>query len=136
MRALLVALALLAACAPKSKTKTTTSSSSTTSGDVQIGMATWYATGTMTASGERYNKRAMTAAHRKLPFGTKVRVTHRRSGKSVVVRINDRGPFGSKKRIIDVSEAAAEKLGIISEGVAPVRVEVVSRPETKKSRKR
>jgi rare lipoprotein A len=53
-------------------------------------------------------------------------VTHQRSGKSVTVRINDRGPFGSKQRIIDVSKGAAEKLGIISEGVAPVAVEVVT----------
>jgi len=99
-------------------------------------MATWYATGTMTASGEPYDKRAMTAAHRKLPFGTVVRVTHRRTGKSVTVRINDRGPFGSKKRIIDVSEAAAEKLGIIVEGVAPVKVEILARPEPKKKKKK
>lgn len=126
-----VMVVLVAACATHAKKRSGTGTGTGTS-DVQIGMATWYATGTMTASGERYDKRAMTAAHRKLPFGTKVRVTHRRSGKSVVVRINDRGPFGSKKRIIDVSEAAAEKLGIIDEGVAPVRVEVVSRPQRKK----
>ena len=132
MRAIVVGLALVAAaCGPARPKQATTTSSSTTDGNVQTGLATWYATGTMTASGERYNKRAMTAAHRKLPFGTIVRVTHQRSGKSVTVRINDRGPFGSKKRIIDVSEAAAEKLGIIAEGVAPVRLEVLERGKKK-----
>jgi rare lipoprotein A len=69
----------------------------------------------------------MTAAHRKLPMNTRVRVTHAKTGRSVVVRINDRGPYGSKKRIIDVSEAAAKKLGIIDEGVAAVKVDVVGR---------
>ncbi len=92
------------------------------------GMATWYGGrhhGGPTASGERFDKRAMTAAHRTLPMGTRVRVTHQKNGRSVVVRINDRGPFGNKRRIIDVSEAAARQLDMIDEGVAPVRVEVV-----------
>ena len=95
-------------------------------GKVQIGLSAWYGGkhhGGPTASGERFNKHAMTAAHRKLPFGTRVRVTHRKTGKSVVVRINDRGPYG--RAIIDVSEAAAKELGIIKEGVAPVRIEVL-----------
>lgn len=105
-----------------------------TVGSVQLGMATWYATGTMTASGERFDKGALTAAHRTLPFGTIVRVTHRKSHKRVDVRINDRGPFGSKRRIIDVSEAAARRLGIIDEGVAPVRVEVLRRGSGKRRR--
>jgi rare lipoprotein A len=131
IRALLV-MFLIACGSPRPKAKTP---SSTPTSNVQLGMATWYATGTMTASGERYNKRDMTAAHRKLPFGTIVRVTHRRTGRSVVVRINDRGPFGSKKRIIDVSEAAAEKLGIVDEGVAPVRVEVIGRKKPKKPKR-
>lgn len=103
-------------------------------GNVQSGLATWYATGTMTASGERFDKRAMTAAHRTLPFGSVVLVKHRRTGKRVKVRINDRGPFGSKKRIIDVSQAAAEKLGIIDEGVAPVTVEVLVRGSGRRKR--
>ena len=139
-RLLMIAMTVLAvaACGSSRTTKTTTprGGRGEPSGTVQTGMATWYATGTMTASGERFDKNAMTAAHRTLPFGTVVRVTHRRTRKSVTVRINDRGPFGSKKRIIDVSEAAAEKLGIISEGVAPVRVEVLSRPEKKPKKKR
>lgn len=138
MRAVVIGVAVMvAACATTQKKRTGTGTGTgTLEREVQVGMATWYASGTMTASGERYNKRAMTAAHRKLPFGTVVRVTHRRTGKSVTVRINDRGPFGSKKRIIDVSEAAAERLGIIVEGVAPVRVEVLERPAKKPKKKR
>ena len=81
----------------------------------QCGNASWYALTSKTASGERMNPSAMTAAHRSLPFGTKVRVTNKRNGKSVVVRINDRGPF-IKGRVIDVSKAAARELGFISRG--------------------
>jgi rare lipoprotein A len=88
------------------------------------GMASWYGEGQMTASGERFDKHKMTAAHRTLPLGTYVRVTNKRNGKSVVVRINDRGPYGHG-RIIDLSEAAAKKLDMIDAGVAPVTVEVV-----------
>lgn len=78
--------------------------------------------GRKTASGAIFNKHAMTAAHPKLPFGTRVRVTHVRNGRSVVVTINDRGPF-VKSRIIDVSRAAAEQLGMVQQGVARVRLE-------------
>jgi rare lipoprotein A len=95
---------------------------------VQEGYASWYGGslhGGPTASGERFNKNAMTAAHRTLPMQTRVRVTNKRNGRSVVVRINDRGPFGKKTRIIDVSEAAARQLGMIEAGVVPVRLEVV-----------
>jgi rare lipoprotein A len=95
---------------------------------VQEGYATWYGGslhGGPTASGERFNKNAMTAAHRTLPLQTRVRVTNKRNGRSVLVRINDRGPFGKKNRIIDVSEAAARQLGMIEAGVVPVRVEVI-----------
>jgi rare lipoprotein A len=99
----------------------------------QRGYATWYGTspgqeGGPTASGERFHRNALTAAHRTLPMGTVVRVTATRSGRSVVVRINDRGPFGDRSRIIDLSEAAARQLGIIDAGVAPVTIEVLSRP--------
>jgi rare lipoprotein A len=92
----------------------------------QKGQASYYSDklhGRKTASGERYNKKAMTAAHRKLPFNTVVKVTSTRTGKSVVVRINDRGPF-AKGRIIDLSRAAAEQVGMIKSGVAHVIVEV------------
>jgi rare lipoprotein A len=93
----------------------------------QQGMATFYGDeqGTKTASGERFDKRAMTAAHRTLPFGTRVRVTNLKNGRTVEVRINDRGPFGKRKRIIDVSEGAARQLGMIDAGVVPVTIEVL-----------
>lgn len=91
------------------------------------GMASWYGPGfhgNRSASGERFNQNALTAAHRSLPFGTKVRVTNVRNGRSVVVRINDRGPF-TRGRIIDLSAAAARIVGVMQSGVAPVRVEVL-----------
>ena len=78
----------------------------------------------MTSSGERFDKRAMTAAHKTLPLGTKVRVTSAASGRSVIVRINDRGPFKGG-RVIDMSEAAAEQLQMTSAGLAPVKIEVL-----------
>lgn len=81
----------------------------------QCGSASWYALTSKTASGERMNPAAMTAAHRSLPFGTKLKVTNQRNGKSVVVRINDRGPF-IKGRVIDLSKAAAGQLGFIGAG--------------------
>lgn len=93
----------------------------------QIGAASWYGSkyhGRKTSSGERYNKNDMTAAHKTLPFGTMVKVTNPANDQSVVLRINDRGPFVGK-RIIDVSEAAARKLGMHADGVAKVVVEVI-----------
>jgi rare lipoprotein A (peptidoglycan hydrolase) len=92
----------------------------------QSGMASYYWQGQMTASGVRFNPSAMTAAHRSLPFGTKVRVTNKRNGKSVIVTINDRGPF-IRGRIIDLSNAAAGIIGMRSAGVAPVTVERIAR---------
>ncbi len=89
------------------------------------GMASYYGYRSKTASGEMMNPNAMTAAHKTLPFGTRVRVTNTRTGNSVVVRINDRGPF-IRGRIIDVSTGAARSLGMIGSGVAPVVVEIVS----------
>lgn len=93
------------------------------------GLASWYGPGfhgRRSANGEIYNQNALTAAHRSLPFGTRVRVTNTRTGRSVVVRINDRGPYAGG-RIIDLSAAAAQILGVIHTGVAPVRVEVLGR---------
>ena len=87
----------------------------------QVGHASWYALRSRTASGEMMNPSAMTAAHRSLPFGTKVVVENLNNGKSVVVRVNDRGPF-IKGRIIDVSKAAASSLGMLGAGTARVRV--------------
>jgi rare lipoprotein A len=93
--------------------------SSVNMASAQCGRASWYALYSKTASGERMNPSAMTAAHRSLPFGTKVAVTNKRNGKTVVVRINDRGPF-IKGRVIDLSKAAAQKLGFIGAGHTPV----------------
>lgn len=87
----------------------------------QCGKAAWYAHTGRTASGETANPNGLTAAHRTLPFGTRVTVTNLRNGRSVTVRINDRGPFGGG-RIIDVTRAAAQQLGMINAGVVPVRV--------------
>lgn len=87
----------------------------------QRGMAVYYV-------GKPDAGSAMTAAHLTLPFGTLVRVTHARTQRSVVVRVNDRGPFGRPERVIDLSTDAARALGIIDEGVAPVTLEVLQRP--------
>ncbi len=93
----------------------------------QCGGASWYKLSGRTASGERNNPAALTAAHRSLPFGTRVRVENLRNGKFVVVRINDRGPFIGG-RVIDVSKAAAQQLGMVSSGTAKVRLVVDGRP--------
>lgn len=90
----------------------------------QCGKASWYKMGTRTASGERMNASALAAAHRSLPFGTKVRVENLSNGRSVVVRINDRGPFAGG-RVIDLTQGAAERIGMIRSGVARVKVTVV-----------
>jgi rare lipoprotein A len=93
------------------------------------GVASYYGydgSGNRTATGERFNPEGMTAAHRSLPFGTRVRVTNTRNGRSVVVRINDRGPY-IRGRIIDISVGAARILGMMGSGVAPVRIEVLGR---------
>ncbi|RMH16713.1 MAG: septal ring lytic transglycosylase RlpA family protein [Gemmatimonadetes bacterium] len=98
-------------------------------GFVQEGMASWYGQefhGRRTSSGEPYDMFAMTAAHRELPLPTYVRVTNLENGRSVVVRVNDRGPFhDTESRIIDLSYAAAYKLRIIGPGTARVRVEAI-----------
>ncbi len=94
---------------------------------IPAGEASWYGPGfhgKTTASGEIYNQRAMTAAHKTLSFGTRVRVTNAENGRSVVVRINDRFP-NTKNRIIDLSEAAFEQLAPPARGVIPVKLEVL-----------
>ncbi|WP_415007104.1 septal ring lytic transglycosylase RlpA family protein [Aestuariivirga sp.] len=88
------------------------------------GMASYYKHGKRTANGERFNPGGLTAAHRSLPFGTHVQVTNLGNGKSVVVRINDRGPF-VRSRIIDLSYGAARAVGVASSGVAKVRLTVL-----------
>lgn len=97
-------------------------------GSEAVGFASFYGPefhGRRTASGERYDSNALSAAHRTLPFGTLVRVTNLKNGKSVVVTITDRGPF-RRGRIVDVSRRAARELGFLRAGVTRVRLEVVS----------
>ncbi len=96
--------------------------------DTIRGTASWYGKsyhGRTTASGEKYDMYAMTAAHKTLPFGTRVRVTNLGNGKSIVVKINDRGPF-IRGRIIDLSRKAAERLGFRNAGLAEVKLEILS----------
>ncbi len=107
-------------------------------GSVQKGKATWYGGkfhGHKTASGEIFDKHSMTAAHRTLPFGTIVKVTNLKNGRSVTLRINNRGPYG-KGRIIDVSEAAARRLKMVSAGVVPATVEVLKLGKGRKRHKK
>ena len=96
-------------------------------GNIYRGIASWYGPnfhGKKTSNGEWYDMYAMTAAHKTLPMNTIVKVTNLLNGKSVIVRINDRGPF-VKNRIIDLSYAAAKKIGVVSHGTAPVRLEIL-----------
>jgi rare lipoprotein A len=93
-------------------------------GDSASGVASFYSHGQQTANGERFNPNELTAAHRSLPFGTKVRVTNLNNGQSVTVRINDRGPYVAG-RSIDVSHSAAQSLGMVGQGVAKVKMDVV-----------
>jgi len=96
--------------------------------DSQVGMASYYAgahQGRRTANGERFDMHALTAAHRTLPFGTRVEVTNLENGRSVVVRINDRGPY-VEGRVIDLSQAAARELRFLGRGTTRVRLKVLS----------
>ena len=118
-----IAIGLTAGCAGKQVVNSTQ-----VTGDIQEGLASYYHDslhGNLTANGETYDRNAFTAAHRTLPFGTEVRVTNRTNGKSIRLRINDRGPFVDG-RIIDVSRRAAEVLDFVDGGVVEVRVEVVA----------
>ena len=90
------------------------------------GVASFYNEDEWTASGERFNTHAMTAAHPTLPFGTHLRVTNVTNGRSVVVRINDRGPY-VHGRVVDLSESAAESLGMVERGVVKVKLDVVQK---------
>jgi rare lipoprotein A len=93
-------------------------------GKASYGLASYYWKGRKTASGERFDADALTAAHRTLPFGTRVRVTSLATGRSVTVRINDRGPF-IRGRTVDISRAAAQSLGMIDRGVTKVKLDVL-----------
>jgi rare lipoprotein A len=92
-----------------------------------VGLASWYGAahhGRATASGERYDMRDFTAAHRTLPLDTQLRVTNLANGRKVLVRVSDRGPF-TGRRIIDLSRAAAAQLGLVRKGIGRVKVEIV-----------
>lgn len=98
-----------------------------TSGRYAYGNASWYGKpfhGRKTASGERYNMHAKTAAHKKLPFGTKLEVTYLKTGKKVKVRINDRGPFIHGRKL-DLSYGAAKRIGLVRDGVGKVRMRII-----------
>ena len=104
-------------------------------GYTQKGVASWYGDeehGNKTASGERFNRYAYTAAHKSLPFGTVVRVTNLENGEDVVVTINDRGPF-VRGRVIDLSYASARSIDLIRTGIANVKLEVISSPSSRKN---
>lgn len=96
----------------------------------QVGVASYYGRefhGRRTASGEIFDMFALTCAHRKLPFGTRIRVTNLDNGKSVIVRVNDRGPFVAG-RILDLSYAAAKRIGMVATGTARVKIEILRKP--------
>ena len=112
---------------PVAITKKHTPFLSNKNGESQIvphGIASFYTEGTLTASGERFDTRQLTAAHPNLPFGTRLRVTNLTSGRSVTVRVNDRGPF-IPGRVVDLSYSAAETLGMVRGGIAKVKLDVV-----------
>ena len=88
------------------------------------GGASWYALHSKTASGERMNPSQLTAAHKSLRFGTKLRVTNSRNGKAVIVRVNDRGPF-IRGRVLDLSRAAASQIGMVNSGTAKVCYDII-----------
>ncbi len=97
----------------------------------QTGLSSWYGRqfhGRKTANGEIYNMHGMTAAHRTLPLNCYIRVTNKSNGKSVIVRVNDRGPYHGN-RVLDLSHAAASKLGFVSNGVANVKIERIPAPK-------
>ncbi|MBL0917280.1 MAG: septal ring lytic transglycosylase RlpA family protein [Hydrogenophaga sp.] len=117
---LLVTVLWLGGCA--SPPRHGSSTSAPEGREIERGVASWYGAqhhGRRTASGEVFDMNAFTAAHKTLPFGTRVRVFNPASGQAVVVRINDRGPF-TPGRVIDLSRAGAERIGLIRAGVAPV----------------
>ncbi len=98
--------------------------------NTQVGVASWYGPGFQgrpTASGPPFDMNAMTCAHRHLPLGTRIKVTDLRNCRSLILRVNDRGPYVAG-RVLDVSRAAAKYLGFLGAGLAPVRIEIVSYP--------
>jgi len=134
--AILMVLSAISSCAPSAErtpaaevgrpAQSPQSAPSAPEATAQTGIASWYdlRVGHRTASGERFDPRAMTAAHRTLPFGTLVRVTNLANGRTITVEITDRGPQ-DRSRVIDVSRGAAEALGFTAKGVTPVKLEQV-----------
>lgn len=131
--ALFCGLTLLGACAPKHAGPPAgwptpdAPARKKAGGPVSQGTASWYGPkyhGRTTANGERFDMEALTAAHRSLPFGTRIRVTNLRNGRELVLRVNDRGPY-IDGRILDVSRRAARELGFLKAGLAMVRIEVM-----------
>jgi rare lipoprotein A len=131
----LVVAALLAAAWPDTS-GTAEAAAEAARRPAQVGLASFYGPGFQgrrTASGTRFDQRQMTAAHRTLPLGTRVRVTNLDNGESVIVLINDRGPYGRNRRkgtIIDLSKGAAARLDFIADGLTRVRLEVLEEPVT------
>lgn len=106
-------------------------------GETQTGLAAYYSSrlqGRRTASGERFDNAALTTAHQTLPFGTRVKITNEKNGKSAVLRVNDRGPT-QPNRIVDVSRAAAQRMGFVQSGVTPARLEVVEAAKPRRAAK-
>jgi rare lipoprotein A len=115
-----------AAVAPHAETRPPGTTTTTSTGRAEVGLASWYGEfhqGQSTASGETFDMRRLTAAHRTLLLGIRLRVTNLENGRVVHVRVNDRGPY-VPGRVIDVSRGAARALGIVEQGVVPVRLEV------------
>lgn len=111
----------------------TIANAKSTVGSTYTGSASFYGSrhhGNKTASGERFNMYGLTAAHRSLPLGCTIRVTNKDNGKSVILKVNDRGPFHGN-RVLDVSQGAAKQLGFIKQGLAKINIEVLSLPEKK-----
>lgn len=124
---LLTVILLAAGCVERQPTQPPQAPATTQERFTQSGKASYYARmhhGQRTANGETHDQNALVAAHRSLPFGTRVRVTNQQNGKQVIVRINDRGPF-RRGRIIDVSRAAAAQLDMLERGVVRVRIETL-----------
>lgn len=137
MKRLIIGCAVvgLIALSPKSEARLSTSLSPPQlllmlNEEPEIGVASWYGQefqGNTTASGEAFDLNGFTAAHQTLPFGTTIRVTNLENNKNIVLRVNDRGPHIGR-RLLDVSWAAAKRLGFVNSGTTRVRVEVVARP--------
>jgi len=124
LAAVILIAAALGACAQSSVIANKSELRASLASGESYGLASFYSQGRRTASGEKFDPHDLTAAHRSLPFGTRIRVTNLDTGQSVTVRVNDRGPF-VRGRAIDVSSSAAKMLGITRQGVAKVKLDVV-----------